>query len=449
MALNVGVYLVCIILVVVTCSFSTHGSVPVFVMLPLNAVDSQGIVDPYGLSQNFTQLKNGGVAGVTTDVWWGMVENSGPQQYNWTAYDDLFKLVDQSGLQLQVTMSFHQCGGNVGDDCNIPLPQWVLSLASGNNLFYQDANGNEDQEYLSLGIDNIAALSGRTAVDVYTDFMTSFAKRYSQYLGSLISNVQIGMGPAGELRYPAYNSAYWTFCGIGAFQMYDANMLAMLSAAANQSGVPQYGDGGPDNAGSYNDTPCDTEFFCAGGYNNYESDYGQFFLTWYTQALVDHGDAILAKARSVFGSKAGISGKLSGVHWWYMDPSHAAELTAGYKNDDDGNGYDIFASMFAKHNASLDFTCLEMLDSSQPADCACGPQELVTQVKEAAQDGKIGFAGENALPVFDQASFAQIEYQASNIYAIDYFAYLRLDGALLNSYNWPTFTSFVANMAAI
>ena len=43
----------------------------------------------------------------------------------------------------------------------------------------------------------------------------------SQY-PSTISSVEVGMGPAGELRYPSYQLSKWTFPGIGAFQCYDA-----------------------------------------------------------------------------------------------------------------------------------------------------------------------------------------------------------------------------------
>lgn len=30
---------------------------------------------------------------------------------------DLVNMVEKHGLKLQVVMSFHQCGGNVGDTC--------------------------------------------------------------------------------------------------------------------------------------------------------------------------------------------------------------------------------------------------------------------------------------------------------------------------------------------
>lgn len=55
---------------------------------------------------------------------------------------------------------------------------------------------------------------------------------------------------------------------------------------------------GPDNAGSYNSTPHETGFFCDGG--EYDSYYGKFFLNWYSQVLVDHGDRVLALANLAF-----------------------------------------------------------------------------------------------------------------------------------------------------
>lgn len=64
-----------------------------------------------------------------TDVWWGLVEQQ-PQVYKWDAYRQLFEMVRDAGLKAQPVMSFHKCGGNVGDTCNIPLPQWVRDIGA-------------------------------------------------------------------------------------------------------------------------------------------------------------------------------------------------------------------------------------------------------------------------------------------------------------------------------
>lgn len=64
-------------------------------------------------------------------------------------------------------MSFHQCGGNVGDDVFIPIPQWVLDIGKENpDIFFTDKHGVRNPECLSWGIDKIRVLRGRTALEV-------------------------------------------------------------------------------------------------------------------------------------------------------------------------------------------------------------------------------------------------------------------------------------------
>lgn len=72
---------------------------------------------------------------------------------------------------------------------------------------------------------------------------------------------------------------------------------------------------------------------------------------------------------------------MSGIHWWYLADNHAAELTAGYYNLNDRDGYRPIARILSRHYGILNFTCLEMRDSEQDAAAKCGPQELVQQVK--------------------------------------------------------------------
>ena len=45
------------------------------------------------------------------------------------------------GMELEPVMSFHKCGGNVGDSCLISLPPWVLEEAKRigrDKVFYCD-----------------------------------------------------------------------------------------------------------------------------------------------------------------------------------------------------------------------------------------------------------------------------------------------------------------------
>jgi len=123
--------------------------------------------NPEALRKQLKQLRAADVDGVMVDVWWGIIEGKEPNQYNWGAYKSLFRLIKEEGLKLQAIMSFHQCGGNVGDKVNIPIPQWVRDIGVlDNDIFYTNRCGNRNQEYLSIGVDNRPKLAGRTAVQV-------------------------------------------------------------------------------------------------------------------------------------------------------------------------------------------------------------------------------------------------------------------------------------------
>src|SRR5689334_16666180 len=95
------------------------------------------------------------------------------------------------------------------------------------------------------------------------------------------------MGPAGELRYPSYR--FNAYPGVGEFQCYDPYMLSNLKQAAAAIGHPEWGNGGPNNAGRYQDQPSQTGFWSENTFDNYASPYGQFFLGWYSNMLIAHG----------------------------------------------------------------------------------------------------------------------------------------------------------------
>eukprot|EP01130_Rhizamoeba_saxonica_P002259 TRINITY_DN1209_c0_g1_i2.p1 TRINITY_DN1209_c0_g1~~TRINITY_DN1209_c0_g1_i2.p1 ORF type:complete len:420 (-),score=92.22 TRINITY_DN1209_c0_g1_i2:25-1284(-) len=416
-------------------------------MMPLTTITNEGFLNnPDHIKWQFGKLENeGNVDGIMIDVWWGIVEKTTPKSYNWEPYKQLFTIARNANLKVQVVLSFHKCGGNVGDECYIPVPKWAHN--DTDYVFYEDQYHNVDDEYLSWGVDLKPVIGGRTAVQVYTDFMENFAKAFSGILGSTITEVQVGLGPAGELRYPSYQLDKWKFPGIGEFQMYDLNIREDLIAYAKSKGETLWGQSGPNNAGHYNNWPDETGFFNPGCQcENYKSEYGQFFLNWYSKRLIEHGDRILAQAARIFqDTGADIAAKISGIHWQYKHPSHAAELTAGYKNDM-GRGYKPFADMFARHGATMIFTCLEMKDNEQQ-NCNCAPAELVGQTMYAAKDSNIPYSGENALPRYDVGAYQQIEYETTRVRPLHAFTYLRLTDELLqNGDNWNNFKSFVGRM---
>lgn len=101
---------------------AAHGKdrsgVPVFVMMPLDSVTWNHTVNrKKAMNASLQALKSAGVEGIMMDVWWGLVEGEKPGEYNWSGYTELLEMAKKHGLKVQAVMSFHQCGGNVGDSC--------------------------------------------------------------------------------------------------------------------------------------------------------------------------------------------------------------------------------------------------------------------------------------------------------------------------------------------
>ncbi|KAL8162849.1 hypothetical protein V2J09_014338 [Rumex salicifolius] len=429
------------------------GGVPVYVMMPLDSVTMNHTVNrKKAMNASLQALKNAGVEGIMMDVWWGLVEGDAPGAYNWGGYAELLEMARKHGLKVQAVMSFHQCGGNVGDSVTIPLPKWALEEMNNDpDLAYTDQWGRRNYEYISLGSDMLPVLKGRTPVQCYSDFMLAFRDNFKHLLGDTIAEIQVGMGPAGELRYPSYpeGDGTWKFPGIGAFQCYDKYMLSSLKAAAEAAGKPEWGHTGPTDAGHYNNWPEDTTFFRKEG-GGWTTEYGEFFLNWYSQMLLSHGERLLTSANSVFeDTGVKISVKIAGIHWHYGSRSHAPELTAGYYNTRFRDGYIPIAQMLARHGAVFNFTCIEMRDYEQPQEALCAPEKLVKQVIMATNQAQVPLAGENALPRYDENAHEQI-LNASSLNGGESqmcaFTYLRMNPELFQADNWRKFVGFVKKM---
>ncbi|MEW5302414.1 MAG: hypothetical protein WDW36_005204 [Sanguina aurantia] len=137
--------------------------------------------------------------------------------------------LERARLKRPVVLSFHACGGNVGDTIQVPLPGWVLQCGESDpDLFFTDRPrgsaglGQRNREYLSVWADDAAGvICGRSPMQCYEDFME---------LGSFVEDIVVGSGPCGELRFPAYVEANgWKFPGVGEFQCYDRRALASLA----------------------------------------------------------------------------------------------------------------------------------------------------------------------------------------------------------------------------
>ncbi len=108
--------------------------------------------------RQLAEAKKLGVDSVSTDVWWGMIEPE-KGKFDFSYFDKLSDHIIKAGLRWNPILSFHECGGNVGDTVNVPLPSWIWAdLASKlpggtpDSVKYKSEQGNTSKEnHLPLG----------------------------------------------------------------------------------------------------------------------------------------------------------------------------------------------------------------------------------------------------------------------------------------------------------
>lgn len=377
--------------------------VPVYVTLATGIINNFcQLVDPESLRQELRRFKSLNVDGVVVDCWWGIVEGWNPQKYIWSGYRDLFNIIREFQLKLQVVMAFHEHGGI--DHVVISLPKWVLEIGKDNqDIFFTDRDGRRNTECLSWGVDKVRVLRGRTAIEVYFDMMRSFRTEFDDFFKEgFISGVEIGMGASGELMFPSFSERFgWTYPGIGEFQCYDKYLQKSLRKAAKLRGHSFWARG-PDNAGHYNSLPHETGFFRERG--DYDSYYGRFFLNWYAQSLIDHADNVLTLANLAFEDTR-IIVEIPAVYWWYKTASHAAELTAGYYNPTNQDGYSPLIEVLKKHSVTMKFLCSNLQENQESM---ADPEGLSWQVLNSAWDRGLTLAGQNAVPFCEREGWMRI-----------------------------------------
>jgi hypothetical protein len=377
------------------------------------------------------EAKGIGVHAVSVDVWWGLVENTGDQTFDWSYYDRVFQKIRGKGLKIVPILAFHKCGGGPDDDCDIPLPAWIwdhfTNGLSANDLKYESETGKvQDDAITPWATENPAVLAQ------FREFIEAFEQHFAPLTGDFIE-INISLGPTGELRYPAYNeSDGWHYPDRGNFQAYSDGAQAHFRtwALAKYGGLRSVSQhwglalsspaeirapGGelPDHSGrraqafvdahDYKDTP-----------------YGRDFIDWYYESLVGHGKRMLFAADTALDGplkSIPLGMKIPGIHWQMKCTRHEriAEVTAGLIQTSlnqqalqpDAFGYKRVMEMIAevKHathrEVILHFTALEM-DNDPNCEIAnergtSMAETLVFWISQAAEDHGITHRGENAL----------------------------------------------------
>lgn len=375
-------------------------------------------------------MKTAGVRAISTDIWWGLVERT-DQSFNWRYYDRMSDAIIKAGLKWIPILSFHKCGGNVGDDCDIPIPDWIwgkLASKLGSDS-YDVAKFMSEQGNLSS--ESVSVWASDEAIEDYVEMMVAFQNHFAAKV-AFIDEINISLGPSGELRYPSYNShdieaGYPTR---GALQSYSR----LARASFKDYAIKKYGTveavarAWGEHFLQENDEiepPYNPETFFE-QQNHHRTQYGRDFLSWYHSSLVNHGEKILSAAIEILSapsssfSRIDIGAKIPGIHWRIGSYSNGeiqlsdrlAEISAGlitgtpesWVDSGSGRGYRSIINMFSKiadrsqtSRFVLHFTCLEMEDGRDSPEIGSLARSLVGWIEDEANLQRLHVKGENAL----------------------------------------------------
>ncbi|MBA3993586.1 MAG: hypothetical protein C0469_08670 [Cyanobacteria bacterium DS2.3.42] len=389
--------------------------------------------------KDLERAKKLGADAVSTDVWWGAIEPK-PGQFSWKYYDIMSSKIGAQNLKWVPILSLHECGGNVGDTANVPIPMWIwgkMQHAMGSSNpdagKFVSEQGKVSSEYVDFW-------ATKQALPYYRNVMTEFQNHFAGK-ASMIAEINVSLGPAGELRFPSYNyhdnGSGWPTRG--ALQAYSESArqswreFALEKYGTEEAVKKAWGE----KYGAAIEPPKNAEdFYASGDFKN--TQYGKDFFDWYSKSLQSHGDQILSTALDVFGAKGSafagidIGAKIPGVHWRMGEivdgkvvlDGRQAELSAGLIstgkddwNDLGGNGYrpllQVFKNLQLKSPFSRvipHFTALEMPDGQDGAIARSLPNTLAKWVGHEANRQGLTIKGENALSgtLYDKAAWERM-----------------------------------------
>ena len=169
------------------------------VMAPLK------VTDWADFEHDLAAVKAYGVDAVSVDVWWGDVEKAGDNRFDWSYYDRVFRTITDAGLDIAPIFSFHQCGGNVGDDYTSLLPAWLWKKYAGrrvdgirlgeHGLQHRSEQGNYSPETVQGWADRVVA-------NEYRDFTEAFTRHFERELRQGHRRDQRVPRPVGRAALP-------------------------------------------------------------------------------------------------------------------------------------------------------------------------------------------------------------------------------------------------------
>lgn len=261
-------------------------------------------------------------------------------------------------------------------------------------------------EYVSLWADPYV-------LPYYLAFVRAFRDHY-RARAALIDEINISMGPAGELRYPSYNAHDWgDYPNRGTLQCYSPlaqrdwnsylrNKFSSIAVLNSTFGTQHL---------SFDEIEMPDADSLFENKKYIYSAWARELLIWYNAKLIEHGRNVLNEVLALLTDNdyinVSVGIKIPGIHWEISDPKmpRAAEISAGlirvhpnlnHKNA--GEYLQLLQGVIPKEHLSrvvIHFTCLEMINKDHEGYSRA--QDLVNWMADAANEIGVELMGENAL----------------------------------------------------
>lgn len=379
-------------------------------------------------THDWNQGRDRGLHGVAFDMWWRDFQPE-RKRFDWSRAEKTISIVRPRQGKAAPVLSFHKCGGNVGDTVTKNLPDWAwvealrrLEEQYGVGKYTMDAlkfmgsNGHLSDHYFSHWVTDLV-------IDVYGEAMEGFLKHFGSSAAD-ISEINISGGPAGEFRMPSYFGKEFDYPNAGSMQCngdiarLDLELSTIVKYGSREAAETAWGK----KIDRSTIMPVDwARFFRR--QEHIHTQYGRDLMGWYAGVPVKHFKTLMGKALNVFAADGSalkgidLGCKFPGIHWrvghtedgQVVFADRLAEIAAGlirpgvdWYEDADGRGYapiiDAVKSLQGKGSrVVMHYTCLEMPDGDGGAKVGSMANSLVRWVGKYARAAGVPLKGENAL----------------------------------------------------
>ena len=366
------------------------------------------------------ESKDMGLNAISVDVWWGMVELE-DNIFLWDYYFQIFNEIINHDLDIIPILSFHSFDPGSSSKFRAPVPSWVwplLSKKSGisiNDLKYNSEEKDKNGQH-KFSDEYISHWANEWAMPQYSEFIEEFVKTFQKYLEHF-QEINISLGPTGELRYPSYNGHDGgAYPNRGRMQCYskpaESDFHKWVEKTQDKNSLTHFHFLEPQNLNNIIENE---------GYLSNSEILNLF--SWYNYSLMRHGNRMLRAAAKIIPDHIPIGFKIPGIHWKIKDPKmpRIAEITCGLINGSTINGQKSYLNSLRivleglpVDRFVLHFTCIEQKNSTPETDIYNGysrPEDLVREIEKAAKTLGLKIKGENSLSknLKEKSAWSRIE----------------------------------------